>query len=301
MYIVSSVITCPITCCIIALLVGLQIRSSYTHSFNPMHVYFNYENLVNRKQYWRVVSSAIYHESMSHLVLNVVALWSYKFIEVRLGSLLFLGYTLLFMTANRWIGIALGYYSNRIRGYLLSSIGYSDVVVAWSFYVAVNNFRGVVFILDIFPVSAYIVALVLLNLALLFSSVVNRPSLCYIAMCTGAILGLGLELLPTPYWAVSFILDASLVFLWSLSVFPISSQGEDNAIEANVDQALEDALRASREASFGVAGVVLPNSGEQGGNRNIVSWNRVEEGRAFPADSDERSMDSSNYSRDENV
>lgn len=290
MGLLSDVYYSPITCCLIVVLSAVHYRKSTFVDFNPMQVYFNYENIVNRKQYWRAVSSAFYHESLYHLIFNVLALWCFKFIEADLGSLFYLGYTLLFIEANRWIGILLGYFSNRIRGYLLSSIGFSDVIIAWSWYAALSDFKRVIYMLDIFPLSAYIVALVLLNVALLFTSVINRPSLIYIALFTGTSLGLGLNLLPTRFWVVTFLADVTMVTLWSFSAFPIDAQADDEEIESNVDQALEDALRLSREINF-VNSSLLSGSGGSG-------WDR----RHAPANSYLGGANSSlNHSGDNNV
>ena len=268
-------LSCPVTLSVLTYIVVLRLRSYLSRNFNPMHVYFNYENLVNRKQHWRVLTSALCHESGLHVLLNVVALWSFKFVEQQLGSLRYLGYSLIFMAMNRWIAILIGYLdaTHRVRGYFLSSIGYSDVVIAWSSYVAVHNFRTVVYIMDVFPVSSYIVSLVLLNLALLFSSVVNRPLLPYIALFTGGAVGFGFDLLPTNYWAFSLIADASLIFLWSYIAFPNSQQSEGSEVESNVDQTLEDALRLSREAAFGTNVLGSSSASSQMADRDSSRYN----------------------------
>lgn len=261
----TDVSASPVTVCVAILLVAARIR---WRNVAPTQVYFNYENILHRKQYWRIASSVLYHESWSHLVLNIIAMWSFKFLEVRFGSAVFMGYTLLLMIANRCMALLIGYAdtSNRVRGYFLSSVGYSDVVIAWSTYITVQNFHSVVFILDVFPLSSYILVLALLNLSLLFTSVVNRPLLCYIAMVTGATLGLGFNFLPTYYWAISFIIDASIIFLWSYLAFPISSLSDNREIEANIDQALEDALRQSREIAFGSSHQETSGAGDNHNN-----------------------------------
>jgi hypothetical protein len=166
------------------------------------------------------------------------------------GSLFYLGYSLLFMAGNRSLAILLGYLdsSSRVRGYFLSSIGYSDVVIAWACYTAVWEYNRPIYIVGIVPVSAFVMALVLLNLALLFTSVVNRPLVCYIALFTGASLGFGFNLLPTQYWVFMFILDILLVLVWSSVAFPISPQIEGDDVDFNADEALEEALRLSRDS-----------------------------------------------------
>ena len=254
----------PVTLGVITLLVAVRIRTAYFQdAYNPMHAYFNYENFLHRKQYWRLISSVVSHDSWYHMCLNIVVLWAYRFVEARLGSIFYLGYTLLLVTLNRWIAVIVGHIdsSNRIRGYFLSSLGYSDVIIAWSCYVAVDNYRSAVYLFDVLPVSSYVMVLVLLNASLLFTSVVNRPLVCYISLLTGAVLGCGIDLLPTAYWAYTFIFDVTLVLIWSLFAFPVSQQGDNNDIESNVDQALEDALRRSRQSMLVEAGQGAPVSG----------------------------------------
>lgn len=133
-----------------------------------------------------------------------------------------------------------------------------------------DNYRSTVYLLDMLPETSYVMVLVLLNASLLFTSVVNRPLVCYLSLLTGALLGCGIDLLPTAYWGYTFILDTTFILLWSLFAFPASQQGDDNDIESNVDQALEDALRLSRQSIVSETGQVgaIAGTPDQGANRS---------------------------------
>jgi membrane associated rhomboid family serine protease len=72
----------PVSVCIAIVLTVVWIGDHYQRRTNPMHRYFNYENIVQRKQYWRAVSSACSHESLYHLTLSLVALLAYRYIKV---------------------------------------------------------------------------------------------------------------------------------------------------------------------------------------------------------------------------
>jgi len=60
-------------------------------------VSFNYKLIVADGQWWRIVTSAFSHYSFMHILFNMFSLWSFRFLEVLYGQVLYVELTLLLL------------------------------------------------------------------------------------------------------------------------------------------------------------------------------------------------------------
>jgi len=131
---IYEIIYVPATSFTIAVCVSiwlLMMQKNLTYE----HVGMSYHKIVHEHQIWRGVAASLSHLNLLHLFFNMSSLWSCRYIEMKLGSIFYLKYSLLLMVASVAIIIAtyhiLIYRYNKEEYMNVLVVGYSCVAFGW--------------------------------------------------------------------------------------------------------------------------------------------------------------------------
>jgi membrane associated rhomboid family serine protease len=257
----------PVTLSLIVVLLAVFARA-YQLRINAISVCFNYESVMHRKQFWRFISSSLYHESIYHLIFICLCLWSLRHIEAQHGRMFYISHTVLFIFSSRAICLVLASLdpSLRIRSHYLASVGFSDVVLAWTAYNALSNFGGKFELFGFLPISNTISPIVVFLILNAFGSSLNRSMVSHVGLWNGLCLAWGIDLIPTTYWAFVLIVDVLVLSLWSYCYHPNSSS--DDALSP--EEFVEAMMNIYRSAS-GSSSSSSSASAAQDGNASMAA------------------------------
>lgn len=206
---------------------------SYTYTklahVDSYYLTFSYTDCITRSQWWRILTSSICYSSVLQFILTVVTLLSLYPVEHVVGTSYFLKYTLLLVFAEKFIFLAsLFIFTKRLRPGLydwlltIPHCSITGVLFAWITYQSLTSSESI--ILLYFSVPSYLSLLFhcsLFNAVLLQNS---EPVSQFSGILAGVALRLGLlEILPSTYWLLCFLFNASLAIMWSLAI----NSGED--------------------------------------------------------------------------
>ena len=194
----------------------------------------SYNDLMLRKQWWKVFITPLCHSSLVHLLLAVTSLWTAKEVEVQFGSMYFVKYSILLLivqkvfytsaiyllvTRNRDDASAQApFYAPQLV--TVQTQGASGLVFAWLGFLSFRRpdqiISPIIFLSQV-PISfAYLPILLLLvfQISMPRSPVVTVD--CTVGLLSGYFLSIGLlEVFPRHdiYWSVCFLLNVVLFCL----------------------------------------------------------------------------------------
>ena len=222
-------LSAPIFSLIILAVVGLWVHF-YTSREDTDRYSFHIKDFITRKQWWRIYTASFCHSSFFHMIFNVTALWGYRGLEHKLGSIFILKYTLLLMAFTKIISAFILYCTarTRISRALFANntcLGISGEVFGWmAFSVAHGSVptKDFVYIFGLLPVPFIVSPMIMIffvqALAPTLNSFVNL-----VGIFSGILLGIGvLEVLPDMYWTICFLMNIGILILWSLYIPPLS-------------------------------------------------------------------------------
>lgn len=251
----------PVTLSMIVVLLAVFARA-YQLRINAISVCFNYESVMHRKQFWRFISSSLYHESIYHLIFVCLCLWSLRHIEAQHGRMFYISHTVLFIFSSRAICLLFASLdpSLRIRSHYLASVGFSDVVLAWTSYNALSNFGGKFELFGFLSISNTISPIVVFLILNAFGSSLNRSMVSHVGLWNGLLLAWGIDLIPTTYWAFVLIVDVFVLSLWSYCYHPNSSSDDALSPEEFVEAMMNIYRSASGSAGMSTSSSSSSNS-----------------------------------------
>lgn len=186
---------------------------------------FSYRLCVKRSEWWRILSSSFCHNSLIHLVLDILTLWDLRGIETSAGSLFFLRYSmLLIVTQKFFLAVAIQsiisywpHYASILEN--MNMLGTSGLVFAWLGYyaVAITSDKSIVHIFGILPMSViYVPTMMTMIYQVAMPRSTNNVG-CLAGLLCGMCLGLGLlQILPNMYWTACFLVNLSILILKSI-------------------------------------------------------------------------------------
>ncbi|XP_060215927.1 RHOMBOID-like protein 13 [Lycium barbarum] len=186
------------------------------------HVGLSYEAAMEG-HYWRIITSALSHISVLHLVFNMSALWSLGVVEqlghLGLGVQYYLHYTLVLVVLSGLLVV--GIYHILIQKFKIeyfrrvTAVGYSCVVFGWMTILSVKQPSSK---LNLFGFLSLPISFAPFE-SLIFTSIIV-PQASFIGHLSGIIVGYavgwGLIHGMNNYWAVTMLGWTVLVFVFSL-------------------------------------------------------------------------------------
>ena len=233
-------VKCTLIFIIVMIAAGIKIIVA---RIEPNMFSFSYRDFFEKRQWWRVLSSNVYHSTVTHLALDVLAFWHIRTVEGAYGSGYFLKYSLLLIVCQKVLQISLLHivvsYWTQILPLVRSieTIGCSGLVFAWMGFVSVAPKAefATTYLFDIFPFSSMYVPAIMIVIYEIFLPRKEHTIGCLTGVLCGVLLGLGiLEVLSTWYWTACFVLNMTLVALLSLCALHegASDRGNDLAVES---------------------------------------------------------------------
>ncbi|KAL8229492.1 hypothetical protein R6Q57_014392 [Mikania cordata] len=211
----------PATSCVIGLccVIWFYIQKK---NIGYSHVGLSYETAIEG-HHWRIITSAISHISVVHLVFNMSALWSLGAVEqlgdVGLGVAYYLHYSLVLIVLSGLL--VLGSYHVLISRFKIeyfrrvTAVGYSCVVFGWMTILSVKQPSSK---LNLFGFLSLPISFAPFE-SLIFTSIIV-PQASFLGHLSGIIVGYsiswGLIHGMNTYWAVSMLGWTALVFVISL-------------------------------------------------------------------------------------
>ena len=215
----------PVVSSIIITFVALWVHT-YTNNLDLRPYCHNVNFLFEKKQWWRMFSASAIHESFAHLLFNITALWSYRFIERKHGSLFILKYTLILTIASKVLTTFIVKMVERRTGNVFfqagyTSLGFSAEILGWmafSLIASPNPLGSIIYIFGILPVPYFIgPALMLIVVRILEPKLNQLVNAC--GMLAGILLGMGaLQILPDIYCTMCFFFNLIVISLWSVYI-----------------------------------------------------------------------------------
>eukprot|EP01041_Mallomonas_annulata_P012041 gene12041-25232_t len=186
--VIWDAIQSPIITLYILILVGIWVKV-YTTAIDIKPFTFGFKEFIYHRQWWRILTSSLCHESFLHLFVNVTTLWSYRLLEVNFGST-----TLINMQTN----------------------GFSTELLAWvAFNSITSHTTGITgYVLGIIPLpSVFAPAFMMIIIQSLVPNI--SPLVNLSGLMSGFLLAIGLlQILPSLYWSLCFFLNTFLIICW---------------------------------------------------------------------------------------
>eukprot|EP01112_Ceratiomyxa_fruticulosa_P019733 TRINITY_DN6525_c0_g1_i1.p1 TRINITY_DN6525_c0_g1~~TRINITY_DN6525_c0_g1_i1.p1 ORF type:complete len:256 (-),score=25.74 TRINITY_DN6525_c0_g1_i1:251-1018(-) len=184
---IYTLIETPLTAASIGVCVGFFLYILH-YRLPPESICFSYEKVLVQKEAWRIFTSSFGHFTLPHLLLNMLSLWSCRYLEIMYGSIVFLKYCFLLLVLSM-VTIIVVYHALifmfRKENYFSSlSVGYSCVVFGLMTIQACLQNQVVLAGFSIPPFLFPFVPLVLTSLIV--------PNASFIGHLSGIIVGLGI-------------------------------------------------------------------------------------------------------------
>jgi membrane associated rhomboid family serine protease len=225
-----QILSSPITSIVISVIVWIWVQIFLSSSDGKSYA-AGYNECVQRQQWWRTISAPCVHTSFIQLLLNVITLWSCRFLEQKYGSWFYFRYTLVLAIAESLLSVgaihALFKISQQQRrdlnpqSHALANAtwhGSAGVILAWLAYQSVSvsiTIEYPFYFLGVFPIPWTFAPLVFMFTTPLFNFRQQVGGTNAAGLFCGYFLALGvLAILPDIYWSVCFILNVC-VFLIS--------------------------------------------------------------------------------------
>ena len=208
---------------------------------------YSYRDIFSRRGPLKVLGGGVGSFSYVHLLLAVTSLWCARGVESRVGSWLFLQYSVVIIFSSAALKLAfvasLAWYANRTPhmreqvtfnlSNTLPASGLLEVTFAWLMYASFDEklAQTTYFVLGIIPIAFPLAPLVLMMISQVLLKPINYFAFMT-AMISGLLLYLGpLQIAPTPYWSTVFALDLTLYIGHTLfSRFPATGLGNNLSI-----------------------------------------------------------------------
>eukprot|EP00026_Physarum_polycephalum_P016330 Phypoly_transcript_17210.p1 GENE.Phypoly_transcript_17210~~Phypoly_transcript_17210.p1 ORF type:complete len:266 (+),score=22.20 Phypoly_transcript_17210:26-799(+) len=180
---------------------------------------FSYETVVNKKEYWRGITSSFSHSGIIHLAFNMTSLWGCRYLEWQHGSVQYLAYTVVLLVLSL-VGMVLAYhfliYYFQKEQYLRQfSVGYSCVVFGLMTIAAQQNAESVIFL-------GFPIRLSFLPFASLILTSLIVPHASFIGHLCGIIVGYFISW-GFFDWFYGYAFYCSLVWLFILVGYSVNS------------------------------------------------------------------------------
>lgn len=145
-------ISSPTISIIIIITLFLYIKVTYSE-IDSNRLVSSYKDIVTKGQWYRIISCIVIHTTLTHFLLSVFTLWQLRKIEVMLGSLYFLRYSILLVFFESFMSNMLAYilvsgklvalgdvgisFGMRIAN--VNVFGSSSLVLAWLAYASTTT------------------------------------------------------------------------------------------------------------------------------------------------------------------
>mmetsp|Transcript_25834 Transcript_25834/g.48491 ORF Transcript_25834/g.48491 Transcript_25834/m.48491 type:complete len:338 (-) Transcript_25834:257-1270(-) len=236
-------LSCP---AVLVLMLGVNVVSLliWRQGIDERRTSCSYNDIVVRKQWWKVLLAPCCHSSLLHAVLVSAALLSAAEAERSFGSIYFLKYSLVLVLAQAAVGLGVVHWlvtrhSSITRQYApqlttLRTQGATGLVFAWLGLLSFRRTAQPASLLGLVTVTfAYLPVMMML----VFQIAMPRSPLvtvdCTVGLLSGYALSLGLlEVLPaqSPYWTACFLLDVLLCCLHA--AFSSSRNSSDSRVSS---------------------------------------------------------------------
>lgn len=179
----------------------------------------SYQDCVSKCQYWRIFTAPLSHQSTSHLLANLLTLWSCRSIERRYGSWFIFRYSALLLLCEAGLTILFIQYCMKLSRnemvtntlYTMSSSGISGLILAWMAYSSIDPKAEVFLFLGIIPLHP---ALAIIP-TICFHYFLGPVSTVYSNLCgliSGYLLASGVLLcLSGGYWTFCFLVNIAIL------------------------------------------------------------------------------------------
>ena len=126
-HVVPDINDCPVVMTIIFLCCTIWLYQRY-HEVDLQKVRIDYTRIVDHYEWWRIVTGALSHVSLLHMVFNLLCLWVLRSHETQLGSMLYLELTFLLFFHSSITLIFVYFFQQRYWDRTESVVGYSGVL-----------------------------------------------------------------------------------------------------------------------------------------------------------------------------
>jgi len=82
--VINQCINSPITSILIILLLYIYIKIIY-NEIDTSSLLSSYNNIIIKKQFYRILSNVIIHYNILHFIINIITLWQIRKIELIVG------------------------------------------------------------------------------------------------------------------------------------------------------------------------------------------------------------------------
>lgn len=211
--ILEAILSYPITILYIITLFCISFKL-LINNYDINKYSFNIQKCLINKQWWRIITSTICHNSYLHLFIDILTLWNIKKVEKLYGIFYFIRYSFFFIFFNKFvITYVYGYLQTRWRSDQITPtnvVGVSSLIFSWlGFLVAsLPDDKSIIYLYGFFPLAVgYIPIIIILAYQIVIPrSFDNIDSV--VGLIFGIFLGIGwLEVLPNFYWTTCFFLN----------------------------------------------------------------------------------------------
>ena len=246
--IIWEAFVCPVTTvlCLINCWVWVKI---FMEEWDPRQLSLSYNDVVGKKQYWRVITAPLTHSNIGLLLLDTTVLWNCRLIELNKGPLFFLRYSLLLMVSEAVMSfviihraISLQYSISSAIAPLISNLNTynsSGFLLAWLTYQSFECRNYTInknFVL--LGVMGFHVVFAGFVMALIYSSVSPRNNFLsnMAGILSGCLLSSGItQILPSFFWSFCFVLNVFLVVIASaVAHYNVSLPSSTNETNSNL-------------------------------------------------------------------
>lgn len=240
---INEVTSAPILVSFILISLWIFVKIMVDH-WDIKYFQAGYHECLTLKQWYRLVYFPLCHSNWPHILLNITALWSLRFIEKMYSSIFILKYTIVLAIFEALSTIFVVHWvlkSSRLRFspqhpiHNAAIYGFTSIVLGWlgflSIDLAIKNKNMMFYVYGILPVPVPLAPIILM---LLTQCILPRGhSLSHAGgLAGGYLLAAGfLKILPNSYWTVSFVVDFILILLY----FVVHSQERSDTREMEED------------------------------------------------------------------
>jgi len=188
-----------------------------------------YREFVSHRRWHRLAYFTLGHGNAWHLLLNLTALWSLRFIEKLYGSMFMFKYTIVLALFEALSTIGGLHWILNFSGLQfspqhpinnISMCGFTSVMLGWLGYIsidlAVNNKNMMFYVFGVLPVTVPIAPIILM---LVSQCILPRGQNISHAggLAGGYLLASGLlRVLPNNYWTACFFIDFTVIMCYSM-------------------------------------------------------------------------------------
>ncbi len=221
-------VSCPFTTLTIILSCWIWVKF-FVEEWDPRNFSISYNDVVRKKQFWRILSTQLSHTSLLHLLVNIMVIWNCRLTELNLGTLFVFRYSIVLAISESLltcglIKLTIAYtpFGPNIEPMLVSTntFGCSGTLLGWVTYQSLLYSRYTVKKhLVLLGAMAFDQEVIVLVLAIVYYFCLPRPYIIseLMGLVSGFMLAGGLlQVVPDLFWSCCLMLNVALLVASSL-------------------------------------------------------------------------------------